>query len=89
MAEGYINVKGPLYVGKKSVQISANMSYVNVTADNVTGYKFVAWIGVATVGWVGYVYPEDFSAKTVNVFATTTSSSARNIACFALYESLG
>lgn len=89
MAEGYINVKGPLYVKKKTGQFPANISYLDITADNVTGYKFVAWIGISSIGWVGYVYPEDFSAKSVRIFTTTSSSTARDVACFALYESLG
>ena len=61
-------------------------SYVNVTAPNITGYKFLAWALVATRGWVGSVYPHNAENQTCTFWnASTGQSGTGEIWCTALY----
>lgn len=45
-----------------------------ISAPTVSGYSFVAWIGVATIGWVGVCYAEGPTSASTNVWNTTSGS---------------
>ena len=79
---------------QKTVQarlVTSNINRVygnsaSVTAPTVSGYTFLCWAQVATIGWVGSVYPSDPLSVTSNMWnATTGQSGTGRIDCLALY----
>lgn len=66
--------------------IPANAQKVSVTANLPSGATFIGWVGAASVGWVGVVYPANFQTTTTDVWAQTTSTSARNVRLCYLYK---
>ena len=70
----------------KSATIPANSSSVSVTLDIPTGYKFLSWLAVSSVGWVGYCYPITYANETATVWTSAGSSTSdRNINCWYQY----
>ena len=73
-------------------QVTANIgrafaSNVTITAPDITGFTFVAWVAVETVGWVGSCYATSAIGKTANIFnASTGQSGTGRVDATALYK---
>ena len=63
-------------------------SHTSMTAPSISGYTFVGWGAVATVGWVGSVYPSAPQSQTSDfwVASANTSSGAGTINALAIYR---
>lgn len=71
------------------VQASINKAFGNhvaVNAPTIDGYNFLCWAQVATIGWVGSVYPSAPQSINCDMWnATTGQSGTGTIDCLALY----
>jgi hypothetical protein len=57
-----------------------------VTAPEVSGYSFLAWVFISTVGWVGACYFDSPLQATSGVWcAADASTTEGSTQCFALY----
>ena len=65
----------------------AYASSVLITAPDITGFTFVAWVEVETVGWVGSCYATSATGKTAKIFnASTGQSGTGRVDATALYK---
>lgn len=80
------NAKAVLITRRKYYNIPANKNTVTISADSVSGYKFICWLSASSTGWVGSPYIEFPNSSTSNVWQSgSTSSSARQVCVHALY----
>lgn len=63
-----------------------NTKLGDVTAPTVDGYRFLSWVSVSTVSWVGACYFEDPLKATTAVWCAVDNGTASGLAqCYALY----
>ena len=92
MAEGYepcpSNI-ADVRIERKYFEIPANTDRLSVSAWAVSGYTFAGWIGGASSGWVGLVYPENNIVSQTNFWAEGGAvPQSRGIFAIALYKKI-
>lgn len=85
MASGVISRPGKPKIEKVTVTIAANANSASLSAPAVAGYTFAFWLSCASSGWTGATYIYNPSGATTSVWVLSTSASARNVECYAVY----
>lgn len=57
-----------------------------IVAPTVSGYQFVAWVALATDGYVGAAYAQDPISATTNVWDSRSGGTGCTIHAYALYQ---
>lgn len=70
----------------KTVTIPANSNHVTVDMTSAVpdGWKFMCMLWTVSSGWAGFVFPSAPTSISGNIWATDTTSSARDVKCYAL-----
>lgn len=64
----------------KAVTIPANSQRAYASLDVPSGYNFLSTLGCASSGWIGHVYPTDFSTTNITLWTSEpASTSPRNV----------
>lgn len=62
-------------------------SHVDISAPSITGFTFVAWVAVDTVGWIGSCYVTSPISTAARIFnATTGQTGTGEVYATALYK---
>jgi hypothetical protein len=75
-----------------NIEITGTMAnasrFGDVTAPTVSGYKFIAWINVASIGNISALYIASPTTATTAVWCVTTVNAGSNktVRCTALYQ---
>lgn len=75
-----------LAVVDKLVTIPANSNHVTVdmTSAVPSGWNFLALLWTVSSGWTGFVFSSAPQSISGNIWVTDTSTSARDVNCYAL-----
>ena len=62
-------------------------NHVMITAPKVDGYRFIAWVASASVGWIGATYIASPTSSSTDVYnASNVQDGNRSVNCTALYQ---
>lgn len=92
IADSRINAKVPSmitsrapYVASVSVNASATSTPTIIAPSAKSGFKFLCWVMLATVGFIGAFYPENPTSRTTKCFGVVTGGGSGKLNAYALY----